>query len=154
MEESGMLLLTHNPDVGALQTPWNKNKLVGPKPPLKLPEIWSIRIRLEIEHRLTDLAMFNLAIDSKLRGCDLVRLKVSDLMHGHHAVSRATVMQRKTQQRVRFELTGQTRDAVEAWVHETNLAPNDYLFPNTAAEHLSTRQYARTRRPRALLFGR
>ena len=138
-----MLLLTHNPAGPALQTPWNKDKLVGPKPPLKLSEIWAIRIRLDIERRVRELAMFNLAIDSKLRGCDLVRLKVSDLMHGHHAVSRATVVQRKTKQRVRFELTGQTRDAVEAWVHEANLAPNDHLFPNSAADHLSTRQYAR-----------
>jgi integrase len=138
-----MFLLTHTPEARGFQTPWNKDKLVGPKPPLKLSEIWAIRIRLDIEHRVRDLAMFNLAIDSKLRGCDLVQLRVSDLMHGHHAVSRAIVVQRKTRQRVRFELTGQTRDAVEAWVHETNLAPNDYLFPNSAAEHLSTRQYAR-----------
>jgi integrase len=138
-----MLLLTHTPEARRSQTPWNKDKFVGPKPPLRLSEIWAIRIRLDIEHRVRDLAMFNLAIDSKLRGCDLVRLKVSDLMHGYHAVARATVVQRKTRQRVRFELTGQTRDAVEAWVHESNLAPNDYLFPNSAAEHLSARQYAR-----------
>jgi hypothetical protein len=76
-----MLLLTYQPTPPAHQVPWNKGKLVEPKPPFKLQEIWAIRIRLDLEHRIRDLAMFNLAIDSKLRGCDLVRLKVSDVMH-------------------------------------------------------------------------
>ena len=84
-----MLMLTYNASRPARPEPWNKGKLVRPKPPFKLHEIWAIRIRLDIEHRVRELAMFNLAIDSKLRGCDLVRLKVSDVMHGHHAVSRA-----------------------------------------------------------------
>ena len=109
-----MLLITYNPTTPTRREPWNKGKLVGPKPPFKLQEIWAIRIRLEIEHRIRELAMFDLAIDSKLRGCDLVRLKVSDVMHGRHAVSRAMVIQHKTHQPVRFELTEQTRDAVEA----------------------------------------
>jgi hypothetical protein len=58
-------------------TPWNKGKLIGQKPPLRLHEIWSIRIRLEIANHIRDLALFNLAIDSKLRSCDLVKLRVS-----------------------------------------------------------------------------
>jgi len=100
-----MLLIGYIPKVRPPREPWNKDKLVGPKPPFKLQEIWAIRIRLEIEHRVRELAMFNLAIDSKLRGCDLVRLKVSDVMHGLHAITRAMVIQHKTQQPVRFELT-------------------------------------------------
>jgi len=116
-----MLLITHNPQISRRQELWNKGKLVGPKPPLKLQEIWAIRICLEIEHRTRELALFNMAIDSKLRGCNLARLKVSDVMHGRHAVSRAMVVQHKTQQPVRFELTEQTRDAVEAWVEKVAL---------------------------------
>ena len=76
-----MLWLIYKPTPPAHRVPWNKGKLVGPKPPFKLQEIWAIRIRLDLEHRIRDLAMFNLAIDSKLRGCGLVRLKVSDVMH-------------------------------------------------------------------------
>ncbi len=139
-----MLLLKYNPANPAQRDPWNKGKLVGPKPPFKLQEIWAIRIRLDIEHRVRELAMFNLAIDSKLRGCDLVRLKVSDVMHGHHAVSRALVVQHKTQQPVRFEMTEQTRDAVEAWVEHASLAKDSYLFPSraTGSPQLVTRQLA------------
>jgi hypothetical protein len=76
------------------QTAWNKGKLIGQKPPLKLKEIWAIRIRLQLAQRARDLALFNLAIDSKLRGCDLVKLRVRDVAHGQHIVSRATIMQR------------------------------------------------------------
>lgn len=79
-----MLMLTHKPTPPANREPWNKGKLIGPKPPFKRQEIWATRIRLEIEHCVRELAMFDLAIDSKLRGCDLVRLKVSDVMHGRH----------------------------------------------------------------------
>jgi hypothetical protein len=136
-----MLLVTHHPEIPAHREPWNKGKLVGPKPPFKLQEIWAIRIRLEIEHQTRELALFNLAIDSKLRGCDLVRLKVSDVMHGRHAVSRAMVVQHKTQQPVRFELTEQTRDAVENWIDKAALVPDNYLFPSrvSGSPHLSTR---------------
>jgi integrase len=100
--------------------------------------------------------MFNLAIDSKLRGCDLVSLKVGDLLHGRHAVSRAMVTQQKTKQPVRFELTGQTRDAVESWVESAALAPDDYLFPSRVpgSPHLSTRQYARLVKRWAAMIGR
>ena len=94
------------------RTPWNKGKSIGPKPPLKLTEVWAIRIQLQIAHRARDLALFNLAIDSKLRSFDLVRPRVRDVAHGEHTVSRASVMQRKTGQPVRSERTAQTRDAV------------------------------------------
>jgi len=125
--------------------PWNKDKLVGQKPPLKLKEIWAVRIRLQIARRTRDLALFNLAIDSKLRGCDLVRLRVRDVAHGEHVVSRASVMQQKTGQPVRFELTEQTRDAVQAWIAQEKLSIGDYLFPSRHrnSPHISTRQYAR-----------
>jgi len=125
--------------------PWNKGKLIGQKPPLTLKQIWAIRIRLQMDHRVRDLALFNLAIDSKLRGCDLVRLRVRDVVHGDQVVSRATVMQRKTGQPVRFEVTEQTRDAVQTWIAERELCAADYLFPSRirASRHLSTRQYAR-----------
>lgn len=97
-------------------TPWNKGKLLGQKPPLKLKEIWAIRIRLQMNHRTRELALFNLAIDSKLRGCDLVGLRVHDVAQGSHVAARANVMQKKTQRPVQFELTEQTRDAVAAWI--------------------------------------
>ena len=85
--------------------PWNRGKLLGPKPPFKLKEIWAIRIRLQLAGRIRDLALFNLAIDSKLRGCDLVSLRVGDVAHGGRVVARAAVVQRKTGHPVRFELT-------------------------------------------------
>lgn len=83
--------------------PWNKGKLLGQKPPLKLKEIWAIRIRLQLDHRSRELALFNLAIDSKLRGCDLVGLHVHDVVQGSHIAPRAIVMQKKTQRPVQFD---------------------------------------------------
>ena len=117
-------------------TPWNKGKLLGQKPPLKLKEIWAIRIRLQLEHRARDLALFNLAIDSKLRGCDLVALRVNDVVQGSHVASRAIVMQKKTQRPVQFELTEQTRDAVDAWIARAHLKPEHFLFPSRVAARL------------------
>src|SRR5438105_10854620 len=108
-------------------TPWNKGKLLGRKPPLKLKEIWAIRIRLQLDHRTRELALFNLAIDSKLRGCDLVSLRVHDITQGTRVTSRAIVMQKKTQRTVQFELTEQTRDAVAAWIAQAHLRPEQYL---------------------------
>jgi hypothetical protein len=108
---------------------WNKGKLLGPKPPLKPKEIWAIRIRLQLAHRLRDLALFNLAIDSKLRGCDLVGLRVHDVVRGSRVASRAIVMQKKTQRPVQFEITEQTRDAVSAWIAGAGLKPEQFLFP-------------------------
>src|SRR6476646_7151087 len=92
--------------------PWNKGKLLGQKPPLKLREIWAIRIRLQLEHRARELALFNLAIDSKLRGCDPVGLRFHDVVQGSHVATRAIVMQKKTQPPVQFEISEQTREAV------------------------------------------
>ncbi|TCS40204.1 tyrosine-type recombinase/integrase [Reinekea marinisedimentorum] len=124
---------------------WNKGKLIGQKPPLKLQEIWGIRTRLEINHQHRDLAMFNLAIDSKLRCCDLVKLKVRDVMHGNTIQSRAMVMQQKTKRPVQFEITKNTRDALEVWIQKNGLGLNDYLFGSKVnpGDHISGRQYAR-----------
>ncbi|ODU50592.1 MAG: hypothetical protein ABS92_02520 [Thiobacillus sp. SCN 63-374] len=113
--------------------PWNKGKLVGQKPPLKPKDIWAIRIHLQNEHQVRDLAMFNLAIDSKLRGCDLVNLHVRDVTHGNQILPRAMVVQRKTQRPVQFELTEPTRSAVSAWIEMANLKPEHYLFPSRLA---------------------
>ncbi|MGA2553091.1 MAG: tyrosine-type recombinase/integrase [Burkholderiaceae bacterium] len=125
--------------------PWNKGKLVGQKPPLKLQEIWAIRIRLEMSKNVRDLAMFNLAIDSKLRACDLTALRTLDVMQGSQVASRAIVMQKKTQRPVQFEITEQTRKAIKAWIESAHLGSQSFLFPSRLSDspHLSTRQYAR-----------
>jgi integrase len=127
------------------QAAWNKGKLVGQKTPLKLKEIWAIRIRLQLTEKVRDLALFNLAIDSKLRGCDLLSLKVSDIAQGRRIMHRAIVMQRKTHRPVQFEVTDITRQAVLAWIDYAKLSNNAFLFPSRVADspHLSTRQYAR-----------
>ena len=125
--------------------PWNKGKLIGQKAPLKPKEIWAIRVRLQFQHRARELALFNLAIDSKLRGCDLVKLRVADVSHGGRMASRAVVMQQKTKRPVQFELTAATRESVESWIKIANLGPEDFLFPSRVhrSAHLGTRQYAR-----------
>ncbi|GLO50521.1 phage integrase [Pseudomonas putida] len=125
--------------------PWNKGKLVGQKAPLRLRDIWAIRVRLQIAEKSRDLALFNLAIDSKLRACDLTKLRVRDVAHGEHVSSRAIVMQQKTHHPVQFEITEQTRMALEAWMHQAHLRSEDCLFPSRlhGSDHLSTRQYAR-----------
>lgn len=125
--------------------PWNKGKLVGQKAPLKLKEIWSIRIRLELSKRIRDLALFNLAIDSKLRGCDLVKLRVRDISHGNQITARAIITQQKTGLPVHFEITEQTRKSLYAWIEHAHLKSDDFLFPSRIHDslHLSTRQYAR-----------
>lgn len=111
------------------RVPWNKGKLIGQKPPLKLREIWAIRMRLQMASNTQELAMFNLAIDSKLRACDLTRLQVQDIRHGSHVAARATVMQQKTQRPVQFEITEQTRESLEAWIEARGLKAADFLFP-------------------------
>lgn len=125
--------------------PWNKGKLVGQKTPLRLRDIWAIRVRLQIAERSRDLALFDLAIDSKLRACDLTKLRVRDVAHGEHVSARAIVMQQKTQRPVQFEITEQTRSALAAWINQAQLRSEDCLFPSRlhTSEHLSTRQYAR-----------
>jgi integrase len=129
----------------AFREPWNMGKLLGQKPPLKLAEIWTVRTQLRTAGKTRDLALFNLAIDSKLRGCDLVALRVRDVVHGDHVLARASVVQHKTGEPVRFELTEHTREALGNWIAEAALDSRDYLFPSrqSGSPHLSTRQYAR-----------
>jgi integrase len=125
--------------------PWNKGKLIGPKPPLRPKHVWSIRTRLLVEGRARDLAMFNLAIDSKLRGCDVVALKVEDVAPNGYTVERATVRQRKTRRPVKFELTEQTRQAVEDYLRASGKKPGEFLFSGRrhGGHCMTTRQYAR-----------
>lgn len=125
--------------------PWNKGKLVGQKAPFKLKDIWALRVRLQMEGRVRELALFNLGIDSKLRGCDLVGRKVRDVCHGDQVASRAIVVQHKTQRPVQVEITQAARDAVQAWIKQAGLRAEDYLFPCRLhnSPHLGTRQYAR-----------
>jgi len=127
----------------------------GPKPPFKLQEVWVIRIRLQLENDKRGIALFNLAIDSKLRGCDLIKLRVTDIAHEGRILSRATVIQQKTRQPVRFELTQQTRDALKVWIEKAQLSQNDFLFPSRIriSPHISTRQYARIVKAWAALAG-
>jgi integrase len=113
-------------------TPWNKGKLVGAKPPLRPKHVWSIRTKLQIDDQVRDLALFNLSIDSKLRGCDVVTLKVEDIAPNGYAVGRATVRQKKTGRPVRFELTEQTRQAVDAYLRVAGKKPGEFLFTDDA----------------------
>ena len=125
--------------------PYRPRKLLGQKPPLKLKDVWAIRIRLQLSGRLRDLALFNLAIDSKLRGCDLVTLRVHDVFHSGQVSARAIIMQQKTARPVQFEITEQTRVALASWIHHQRLSSNDYLFKSRikSSPHQSRRQYAR-----------
>ena len=107
--------------------PWNKGKLVGQKAPLRLKEIWAIRIRLQLEKRTRELALFNLAVDSKLRSCDLLKLRVRDVTNGEHIAARAIVMQQKTQRPVQFEVTEQIRESLAAWIRSSGRRPEDHL---------------------------
>ena len=141
--------------VSIRREPWNKGKLVGQKAPLKLRDIWAIRVRLELSDRKRELALFNLALDSKLRACDLVQLRVRDVAHGDRIAARAIVMQQKTQRPVQFEITEPTRQSVFAWIRHAALKPENYLFPSRLrlSPHLSTRQYARGPWNRQVLSG-
>jgi integrase len=122
----------------------NKGKLTGAKPPLQPKHVWAIRARLQIAGRARDLALFNLAIDSKLRGCDVVSLKVEDVAPHGYTVDRATVRQRKTGRPVKFEITEQTRQAIDEHMAVSESASGDYLFRGRGRDrHLTTRQYAR-----------
>lgn len=125
--------------------PWNKGKIVGQKAPLKPKDIWALRVRLQMENRTRELALLNLGIDSKLRGCDLVALKVRDVCHGDQVASRAVVMQQKTRRPVQFEMTAATREALQSWIKARRLRSEDFLFPSRlhGSPHLGTRQYAR-----------
>jgi integrase len=123
----------------------NRRRLVGQKAPFKLHEIWAIRFRLQMASKTRDLALFNLAIDSKLRGCDLVNMRVRDICSCDGVMDRAMIIQRKTGRPVQFEITSQSREAIGTWITSACLRTESYLFPTRAngSSHLSTRQYAR-----------
>src|ERR1700694_1567718 len=125
--------------------PWNKGKLIGAKPLLRPKHVWSIRTRLMVEGRARDLAMFNLAIDSKLRGCDVVALKVEDVAPSRYTSERATADQRKPGRPVKFELTDLTRQAVDDFLRVADKKPGEFLFTSHRAPGrcMTTRQYAR-----------
>ena len=122
--------MTETSSAAGLPRPaWNKGKITGPKPPLRPSHVWAIRAMLDLEKRTRDLAMFNLAIDSKLRGCDLVALRVDDVAPNGYAKDRANIRQRKTGRPVRFELTEPTREALDNYLRGTNRKAGEYLFP-------------------------
>lgn len=125
--------------------PWNKGKLIGAKPPLRPSHVWSIRTKLQMQGKTRDLALFNLAIDSKLRGCDVVAVRVDDVAPSGYAMDRATIRQRKTGRPVRFELTDQTRQAIDQYLRLTDRKVGQFLFAGrgNAERRLTTRQYAR-----------
>ncbi|MGL4237652.1 tyrosine-type recombinase/integrase [Tabrizicola sp.] len=135
----------HLPVVRAEASAWNKGRIIGQKRPLLPKHVWAIRVRLEIADNIRDLALFNMAIDCKLRGCDLVRLKVRDVFVSGQMKERASVLQSETQRPVQFEITEQTRKAVQRWIECPAMFGCDDLWPSRfhGSPHLSTRQYAR-----------
>ena len=132
-------------EVRTKRQPWNKGKLIGQKPPLQPKHVWAIRTRLQLGGRVRDLALFNLAIDSKLRGCDVVSLKVDDVAPHGYAIDRATVRQKKTGRPVKFEITEQTRQSVDDYLRVSGRVPGEFLFTGRRGKDrcLTTRQYAR-----------
>ncbi len=137
---------THNlPVIRALRPAWNKGRIVDQKRPLMPKHVWAIRVRLELAENHRDLALFNMAIDCKLRGCDLVKMKVVDVMASGHIKERASVLQSKTQKPVKFEITEGTRVSVGRWMKDPVMVGSEYLWPGRfhARLHISTRQYAR-----------
>lgn len=137
--------VTTEPVVKPTRVPWNKGKLVGAKPPLRPSHVWSIRTKLQIEGKKRDLALFNLAIDSKLRGCDVVAVRVDDVAPSGYAIDRAAIRQKKTGRPVRFELTDQTRQAIDEYLRLTGRKTGQFLFAGrgNSDRGLTTRQYAR-----------
>ena len=124
--------------------PWNKDKLIGAKPPLRQKHVWAIRTMLQVEPSKRDLAMFNLAIDSKLRGCDVVAIRVDDVAPNGYAIDRATVRQRKTGRPVRFELTEHTRQAIDDYLKVSRKKPGEFLFTSPrSGRSMTPRQYGR-----------
>jgi integrase len=127
------------------QRPWTRGLLIGQKKPLEPKHVWSIRVRLELARSRRDLAIFNLAIDSKLRACDLVKLRLDDVCLGANVRHRAIIVQKKTGRPVQFEITEQSKTSIEAWLPTLRTINSLYLFPSRlqASPHISTRQYAR-----------
>jgi integrase len=141
-------LIMHDDDFShptkTARVPWNKGKLIGAKPPLRPSHVWSIRAKLQIARRTRDLALFNLAIDSKLRGCDVVAVRVDDVAPNGYTIDRATVRQKKTGRPVRFELAEQTRQAIDEYLRMTSRKSGEFLFAGRSdSRGLTTRQYAR-----------
>ena len=133
------------PTVTPKRKAWNKGRLIGQKRPLLPKQVWAIRARLELAGNLRDVALFNVAIDSKLRGCDLVNLRVADLVKAECVRERVSVIQSKTKRPVQFELTENTRDCVCDWVVSPEMIGCSFMFPSQFhdRQHISTRQYGR-----------
>jgi integrase len=133
------------PAVTPKRRAWNKGRLVGQKRPLLPKQVWAIRARLELAGNLRDLALFNVAIDSKLRGCDLVALKVGDLIRDDQVRERVSVVQSKTNKPVQFELAENTRETVSSWIRSLETIGCQFIFPSRFHDrpHISTRQYGR-----------
>ncbi|MGA9161306.1 MAG: integrase, partial [Actinomycetota bacterium] len=126
------------------RAPWNKGKLIGAKPPLRQKHVWAIRTMLQVEPSKRDLAMFNLAIDSKLPGCDVVSIRVDDVAPNGYAIDRATVRQRKTGRPVRFELIEHTRQAIDDYLKVSRKKPGEFLFTSSrSGRSMTQRQYGR-----------
>ncbi len=137
--------ISNLPAIRARRPAWNKGRIVGQKRPLLPKHVWAIRVRLEIANQIRDLALFNLAIDSKLRGCDLVKLMVANVYAAGQVKERASIIQSKTRKPVRFEITEGTRKSLAAWLQDPMMIGSEYLWPGRFHErrHISTRQYAR-----------
>ena len=134
---------------------WNKGRIVGQKRPLAPKHVWSIRVRLEMSGNRRDLALFNTAIDSKLRGCDLVRMKVRDVSAAGTVKERTSIVQSKTGKPVRFEITETTRHSLQRWIAASEMMGAEFLWPSRVhgSPHLSTRQYARIMRGWVISIG-
>ena len=143
------------PATRALRPAWNKGRIVGKKRPLKPKHVWAIRVRLKLAENHRDLALFNLAIDSKLRGYDLSKMKVVDVMASGQIKERASVLQSKTQKSVRFEISEGTRASLSKWMEDPLMVGSEYLWPGRFHErfHISTRQYARIVRDQVSSIG-
>lgn len=137
---------THNlPMIIPKKHAWNRGRIVGQKRPLQPKHVWAIRVRLELAENYRDLALFNMAVDSKLRGCDLICLKVADVFVAGRIKERASIVQSKTGKPVQFEITEGTRKSLREWIDHPGMTGCDFLWPSRfhAPDHISTRQYAR-----------
>jgi len=139
------MTIANLPAIRACRPAWNKGRIVGQKRPVLPKHVWAIRVRLEIANQIRELALFNLAIDSKLRGCDLVKLMVADVYAAGQVKERASIIQSKTRKPVRFKITEGTRKSLAAWLQDPMMIGSEYLWPGRFHErlHISTRQYAR-----------
>ncbi len=139
------MFVSNLPAIRPKKPAWNKGRIVGQKRPLKPKHVWAIRVRLELAENTRDLALFNTAIDSKLRGCDLVQLRVADVYSAGQVMERTSILQSKTQKPVRFELSEGTRESLEQWLDDPMMIGHENLWPGRFHDpiHISTRQYAR-----------